>query len=47
VDSWFTGKNYNDPDAVKTFLLYLGGGPQYRQLLADIKSDNYSGFVLR
>lgn len=44
ADSWFNGKNYNDPEAVKTFLMYAGGGPAYREILSNVKAEGYKGF---
>ena len=47
AESWFNGKNTNDPTAVRTFLLYAGGGPDYREWLNAVKSAGYDGFVLK
>ncbi len=46
AESWFNGKNTNDPTAVRTFLLYAGGGPDYREWLTKVKSAGYAGFAL-
>ena len=47
VDSWFMNVNRNLPEKEKTFLLYTGGGPQYRQRCEDIAANDYAGFELR
>lgn len=46
AESWFNGKNYNDPEAVRTFLLYAGGGPVYREKLRQVRDGGYEGFNL-
>lgn len=47
VDSWFMNVNRNLPEKKKTFLLYTGGNPHYRQKCAEIAADGYVGFELR
>jgi len=44
VPSWFNGKNTNDPNAIKTFMLYAGGGPAYRGKLEQVQAQGYEGF---
>ena len=45
VDSWFMGINSNVPGKQKrTFLLYAGGAPYYRQRCDEIASHGYEGF---
>jgi cation diffusion facilitator CzcD-associated flavoprotein CzcO len=48
VDSWFMGINTNVPGKQKrTFLLYAGGGPAYREKCDEVAADGYRGFTLR
>ena len=48
VDSWFMGINTNVPDKTKrTFLLYSGGSPAYREKCDDVAANGYEGFVLQ
>lgn len=48
VDSWFMGINSNLPGKQKrTFLLYAGGAPAYRQKCEEVAANGYEGFVLR
>jgi len=47
VDSWFMNVNRNLPEKKKTFLLYTGGNPYYRQRCDEIAATNYEGFELR
>jgi cation diffusion facilitator CzcD-associated flavoprotein CzcO len=47
VDSWFMGINTNLPGKNKrTFLLYSGGAPVYRQKCDEAAANGYEGFVL-
>ncbi len=47
VDSWFMGINTNVPDRTKrTFLLYSGGSPAYREKCDAVAATGYEGFVL-
>jgi cyclohexanone monooxygenase len=46
VDSWFMGVNPNVPGKQKrTFLLYSGGAPAYRETCDAVASNGYDGFV--
>ncbi len=48
VDSWFTGINSNLAGKDKrTFLLYAGGAPAYREKCDDVAANGYEGFVLQ
>ena len=48
VDSWFMGINPNVPGKNKrTFLLYAGGAPAYREKCDEVAANGYAGFVLR
>ncbi len=48
VDSWFMGINPNVPDKRKrTFLLYSGGAPAYRERCDEVAANGYEGFVLQ
>ena len=48
VDSWFTGINRNLPGRDKrSFLLYVGGAPAYREKCDAVAANGYEGFVLR
>ncbi len=48
VDSWFMGINTNVPGKRKrTFLLYSGGAPAYRERCDEAAATGYAGFVLR
>jgi cation diffusion facilitator CzcD-associated flavoprotein CzcO len=48
VDSWFMGINTNLPGKQKrTFLLYSGGAPAYRERCDEVAGNGYEGFVLR
>jgi cation diffusion facilitator CzcD-associated flavoprotein CzcO len=47
VDSWFMNVNRNLPDKKRTFLLYAGGGPLYREKCAEVAANDYEGFVLQ
>ena len=47
VDSWFMGINSNLPGKNKrTFLLYAGGAPAYRERCDEIAAKGYEGFRL-
>ncbi len=47
VDSWFMGINSNVPGKDKrTFLLYSGGAPAYRERCDEVAAKGYEGFVL-
>lgn len=45
TDSWYTGSNV--PGKKRTFLIWAGGNPAYREILADVAAKNYEGFELR
>ena len=48
VDSWFMGINKNLPGKQKrTFLLYSGGAPAYREKCDEVAAKEYEGFLLR
>ena len=48
VDSWFMGINKNLPGKQKrTFLLYSGGAPAYRERCDEVAAKEYEGFLLR
>jgi hypothetical protein len=47
VDSWFTGINPNLGKRKRTFLLYAGGAPKYRDRCDEVAAHDYEGFVLR
>ena len=48
VDSWFMGINNNLPGKQKrTFLLYAGGAPAYREKCAAVAANGYEGFRFR
>ncbi len=48
VDSWFTGINRNVEGKTKrTFLLYAGGAPAYREKCDEVAANDYEGFVLQ
>lgn len=43
--SWFTGYNSNvEGHDIKRYLIYNGGAPRYRKLVAEIAADEYRGF---
>ncbi len=47
VDSWFMGINTNVPGKQKrTFLLYSGGAPAYREKCDEVAARGYEGFTL-
>ncbi|MFZ5932036.1 MAG: flavin-containing monooxygenase [Pseudomonadota bacterium] len=45
TDSWYTGSNV--PGKKRTFLIWAGGNPAYREILADVAAKGYAGFELR
>lgn len=45
VDSWFMNVNRNLPEKKKTFLLYTGGAPFYREKCDNIAANGYEGFT--
>lgn len=46
VDSWFMGINSNLPGRQKrSFLLYAGGAPAYRERCEEVAAKGYEGFV--
>jgi len=48
VDSWFMGINPNVPGKDKrTFLLYAGGAPAYREKCDEVAANGYEGFLLQ
>ena len=47
ADSWFMGVNSNVPGKKRTFMLYVGGGPAYREKCAESAANNYQGFILQ
>jgi cyclohexanone monooxygenase len=47
VDSWFMGINSNVPGKqTRTFLLYAGGAPAYREKCDEVAANGYRGFAL-
>lgn len=46
VDSWFMNVNRNLPEKEKTFLLYTGGGPLYREKCEAVAANDDAGFEL-
>ena len=47
VNSWFMGYNPNLPGRQKrTFMLYAGGAPQYRDTCDDVAENDYKGMTL-
>jgi cation diffusion facilitator CzcD-associated flavoprotein CzcO len=48
VDSWMTGINSNVAGKDKrTFIVYAGGAPKYRERCDDVAARGYAGFVFR
>jgi cation diffusion facilitator CzcD-associated flavoprotein CzcO len=45
ADSWFMGAN--TPGKPRTFLLYAGGSPAYRQKCEEVAAKGYEGFLLQ
>ena len=46
VDSWFMGINKNLNKTRRTFLLYAGGAPAYREKCDEVAANGYQGFAL-
>ncbi|MGR8947889.1 MAG: flavin-containing monooxygenase [Gammaproteobacteria bacterium] len=46
ADSWFMNVNQNMPEKQRTFLLYSGGSPVYRQKCDDVAAKDYAGFEM-
>ncbi len=46
VNSWFMGVNDNLGRTERRFLLYAGGGPQFRERCDEVAADGYAGLVL-
>ena len=46
TDSWFTGINRNQGKTKRTFLLYAGGAPAYRERCDAVAQAGYEGFKL-
>ena len=46
TDSWFMNVNRNLPEQKRTFMLYTGGAPQYRDKCDESAATGYAGFVL-
>lgn len=44
ADSWYLGANI--PGKPRVFLVYLGGGKQYKQICNDVVANGYKGFTL-
>ena len=44
TDSWFVGANI--PGKKRTFLMYAGGSPAYREKCEDVAAEGYEGFTL-
>jgi len=48
IDSWFMGINTNvEGKNKRTFLLYSGGAPAYRERCDEVAKNGYAGFELR
>jgi len=48
ADSWFMGINPNIPGRQKrTFMLYAGGAPVYKEKCDEVAAKDYEGFVLQ
>ncbi len=47
ADSWFMNVNQNLPEKKRTFLLYAGGAPVYKQKCDEVAAQGYAGFQLR
>ncbi len=47
ADSWFMGVSPNVPGKKRTFLLYAGGAPLYKEKCDAVAANEYAGFVLR
>ena len=44
ASSWYMGANI--PGKPRVFLVYLGGGQQYKEIIEKVAADDYSGFRL-
>jgi len=44
TDSWYMGANV--PGKPRVCMVYLGGGPAYREVCADVVANGYKGFAL-
>jgi cyclohexanone monooxygenase len=42
--SWYSGANI--PGKPQVFMVYLGGGKHYKQVITDIATSGYKGFTL-
>ena len=48
VDSWMMGINRNVAGKDKrTFIVYAGGAPKYREKCDEVAARGYAGFVVR
>jgi len=47
ADSWFMGVSPNVPGKKRTFMLYAGGAPVYKEKCDEVAATDYAGFVLR
>ena len=47
ADSWFMNVNQNLPEKKRTFLLYAGGSPVYREKCNEVAANDYEGFQLQ
>ena len=47
ADSWFMGVSPNVPGKKRTFMLYAGGAPIYKEKCDEVAAREYSGFNLR
>ena len=48
VDSWMMGINSNVPGKQKrTFVVYAGGAPKYRERCDEVAAGGYVGFTFR
>ena len=48
VDSWMMGINSNVPGKQKrTFIVYAGGAPKYREKCDEVAQGGYAGFTFR
>jgi len=44
VDSWFWGSNVEGKK--RSFLMYAGGMPAFREKCEEVARNNYAGFIL-
>lgn len=42
TETWYTGANI--PGKPRSFMVYLGGGPAYKEICDDVEKNNYQGF---